>query len=582
MRFSKKIRVVVGLFCLVLIVSACNLAGGGEPSAPLTSVTTTPVDMSITEAAPSSTGDAAVPPEHRIGVRFVGGVGEFYNRDTGEKFIPRGNNYVRLDPQKRANGDMQTYHSVFDPELYDRPEITTAFQEMHELGYNTVRVFVSQNTIGTSGGGLNEETMNNIVDFLALAKEYDLYVIFTQDWLPGGKYGRMLNEDCCDTFNMMNANFLPPAGLRANIAYFQDFVQYLIDHDAALDMVFSYQLRNELYFNMDFPPLSMTSGLVTALDGKTYDMANMEDKKRMVDNNMVLWMDEVRAAILEIDPTALVSVGFFWPQEPNPARVGDERYINTAPAIWDSELDFVDLHPYPAAELSFEEYVENFGINGMQEKPIVMGEFGATTQNVPSVSNAASILMEWQVKSCEYGFDGWLLWTWDLYETNDFYSAKSGEGQIGDVLAPVNRADACQLGQFDFFENNVALNKSVTASRSLADEPPTNAVDGSGAQWGSAAPPIQWIQIDLGQPYTVNLLRLQVAQYPEGATAHDVYAGSSPDTLTLVHTFDGETVDNQLLEFQPDVPLTDVQYVRVTTTKSPSWVSWREIEVIVP
>lgn len=582
MMFSKKIGGIVILLCLVLAMSACNLTSSEKPSAPLTPATPTPKNIAITEAVPTSTDDAVFSPEHRIGVRVVDGVGEFYNRDTGEKFIPRGNNYVRLDPQKRDNGDMQTYHSVFDPGLYDRPEITAAFQEMHDLGYNTVRVFISQNTVGTSGDGLNEETMNNIVDFLALAKEYDLYVIFTQDWLPGGKYGRMLNEDCCDTYNMMNANFLPPAGLRANIAYFQDFVQYLIDHEAALDMVFSYQLRNELFFDMDFPPLSMTSGLATALDGKTYDMANMEDKKRMVDNNMVLWMDEVRAAILEIDPTALVSVGFFWPQEPNPARVGDERYINTAPAIWDSELDFIDLHPYPAAELSFEQYVENFGINGMQEKPILMGEFGANTQSVPSVSNAASILMDWQIKSCEYGFDGWLLWTWDIYENNDFYSAKSGEGQIGEVLAPINRPDACQSGQFDFLENNVALNKSVTVSRALSDEPPANAVDGSGAQWGSGALPTQWIQIDLGQLYTVKLIRLQVGQYPDGETTHDVYVGSSPDSLMLVHTFDGKTIDNQRLEFQPDTPLTDVRYVRITTTKSPSWVSWKEIEVIAP
>ena len=333
---------------------------------------------------------------------------------------------------------------------------------------------------------------------------------------------------------------------------------------------------------MDFPPLSLTSGRVTALDGQTYDMSSLDDKKRMMDANLVLWMDKVRAAILEVDPTALVSVGFFWPQEPNPARIGDERYINTEPAIWDSQLDFIDLHPYPASELTLPQYVENFGINGMQEKPILMGEFGVATQAAPSASKAASTLMDWQIQSCDFGFDGWLLWTWDIYENNDFYSAKSDQGQIAKALAPVTRPDPCQSAQFDFTENNVALHKSVTASGGLPDQPPANAVDGTGAQWGAGAFATQWIQIDLGQPYTVKEIRLMASQYPNGNTTHQVYAGSASDDLRLVYTFDGFTKDNQILDYQPDPQLTKVRFVRILTTNSPSWVSWKEIEIIAP
>jgi len=578
MRASRRNWVDCWLFCLIFTLSACNLPGNTEPSIPSVS----PSTASKTETTTQSPGRPVGAMAHRIGIRQVDGTGEFFDRETGEKFFPRGNNYVRLDPQKREDGSIQTYHSVFDPGLYDKQELTIALKEMHDLGYNIVRVFISQNTIGTDNDGLNKETMGNIIDFLQLSKEYHLYVIFTQDWLPGGKYGRILSEDCCETFDMNNANFLPQAGLQANIAYFQDFANYLIDHDAPIDMVFSYELRNEMFFDMDFPPLSMASGQVTALDGNTYDMSSMEDKKRMIDNNVVLWIDKVRTAILEIDPTALVSVGFFWPQEPNPARVGDERYINTGPAIWESQLDFIDLHPYPAGELTFLQYVENFGIKDMQEKPIIMGEFGASTNEVPSVSKAVSILMDWQVQSCEYGFDGWLLWTWDIYENNDFYSAKSDQGQIGEALAPINRPDPCQSAQFEFIENNVALNKNVTASRALSDQPPSNAVDGTGAGWGAGASPVQWIQIDLGQAYTVSEIHLMVGQYPDGETVHELYTGATIDDLQLMHTFEGYTKDNQILDFQPDSPLTDVQFVRIVTTSSPSWIAWKEIEVIAP
>ena len=573
-------RAATWLICLLLISAGCD-SSRAAPTSP-TSETAT-VAPSTSATLPASTIPPAslpLPPiEHRIGVRVVDGVGEFFDRQTNERFVPRGNNYIRLDPQQMEGGGTHIYHSVFDPGLYDRTEVVTAFQEMHALGYNIVRVFVSQDTIGTSGG-LNEGYMENILDFLGIAKANDLQVIFTQDWLPGGKYGRILSGNCCDTFNMMNVHFLSDAGLQANVAYFQDFSQYLIDHRAPLDVIFSYELRNELYFDMDFPPLSLTSGLVTALDGNTYDMASLEDKKRMIDANLVLWVDSVRAAILEVDPTALVSVGFFWPQEPNPARIGDERYVSTAPVIWDSQLDFVDLHPYPAAELTLEQYVENFGLSGMEEKPILMGEFGVATSAVPSVSRAASTLMDWQIQSCGYGFDGWLLWNWDIYENNDFYSAKSDEGQIGEVLAPVNRPDPCQSAEFAFIEDNVALNKSVTASRALPDQPAANAVDGTGAQWGAGAFPIQWIQIDLGDLYEVREIRLMVSQYPEGATTHQVYVGSTTTDLRLVHTFDESTRDNQILIYHPDLALTDAEFVRITTTGSPSWVSWKEIEVI--
>lgn len=453
---------------------------------------------------------------------------------------------------------------------------------MHADGYNTVRVFISQNTIGTSGG-LNTTYMDNIIDFLKLAKENELYVIITQDWLPGGKYGSILNGDCCDTFNMMNIHFLSSAGLEANKAYFQDFVRYLMDHHAVLDALFSYELRNELFFDMNFPPLSLTSGMVTAVNGNSYDMSKDEDKKKMVDENMVYWMDSIRASILDLDPTALVSVGFFVPQEPNPARIGDERYINTQPAILNSQLDFIDLHPYPASELTLKQYVENFGVQNAEEKPIIMGEFGVSMQGASTVDQAAKILMNWQADSCQYGFDGWLLWSWDIHENNDFYSAKSGDSQIEKILAPVNRPNPCETGQFDFIETNVALHAKVTASHALKDQPTSNAVDGTDAQWGSGKSPKQWILIDLGKPYLIKKIRLTVGQYPDGNTVHTIEVrGPKGSNYLLVYTFDGFTKDSQVLEFKPAIPIANVQFIRITTVSSPSWVSWKEIEVITP
>src|SRR5712692_651029 len=63
---------------------------------------------------PAST--ASIPAsEHRIGVRVVNGIGEFYDRVTGQKFVPRGNNYIRLGPQTDPSGIRIITHSTFNP-----------------------------------------------------------------------------------------------------------------------------------------------------------------------------------------------------------------------------------------------------------------------------------------------------------------------------------------------------------------------------------------------------------------------------------------------------------------------------------
>ena len=352
-------------------------------------------------------------PEHRIGVRVMDGVGEFYDRITGARFVPRGMNYVRLAPQTLSDGSTQIYHSVFDPGKYAPAEVLAQFAKMKARRYNVVRVFLSQNTIGTPAGGLSDDYMKNVADFLALAKQQELFVMFTQDWLPGGKYGAVISQDCCDLFNFNNAQDLPPAAVRAYQLFYTDFITTLMDLDAPTEVIFSYELRNEFYFDTDYPPLSLKTGMIATANGDTYDMSSQTDKQSMLEENLPYFIDNVRAAILKADPTALVSIGFFVPQEPNRARVGDTRLVVSAPAIWGSQADFIDLHAYPGFELTLKQHLENFGVNGMQSKPIIMGEFGANIHSYPSAEAAATALMNWQVESCQYGFDGWLFWTWD-------------------------------------------------------------------------------------------------------------------------------------------------------------------------
>ena len=291
----------------------------------------------------------------------------------------------------------------------------------------------------------------------------------------------------------------------------------------------------------------------------------------------------MRGAILAVDPTALVSVGSLWPKSPNPARAFDSRVIRAQP-LYTSSLDFVGLHLHPGVELTYDGYMQNYELTTPVAKPIVLGDYGAFQFAYPTVADAELALKGFQADSCASGFDGWVFFSWDTTEFGSgeapMWNGMSSGGQIGQALGPRLRPDPCVPVPG---AGNLALGKPVTASASL-DGPAANAVDGLMAnRWGAGAYPPQWIEIDLGAPVTIGKVRLYVAQTPEGATTHRVEGrATTGDVWALLHEFTGSTHDNGVLEHIPGSPWTNVRYVRVNTTASVSWVSWREIEIFAP
>jgi hypothetical protein len=130
---------------------------------------------------------------------------------------------------------------------------------------------------------------------------------------------------------------------------------------------------------------------------------------------------------------------------------------------------------------------------------------------------------------------------------------------------------------------NLALGKLVRVSAIEAGHPGGDAVDGdSGTHWSAGAMAPQWIEIDLGQPFDIAELRLIPSQYPAGQTDHQVLGrGPNPgDAFELLHDFNEFTEDGQRLVFTPPAAWQDIRYVRIATNRSPSWVGWREIELI--
>ncbi|HEY5982832.1 MAG TPA: hypothetical protein VIU38_05110 [Anaerolineales bacterium] len=435
-----------GLALAALLLASCGPGekppGALAPSA-LGSEAVASTPLLPPEAKPSATH---APPSHRIGVRTVNGIGEFYDIQTGAKFVPRGMNYARL--QHLLPGG--PWHSNFDPALYDPNAVEQALARMQLDGFNTVRVFIdccsaAGEQVGYSGGGLDKRYLAKVVDFLGRARGHDIFAILSVDLTPGeGGYNDALWPAFGPNFDGENVRYLTRGGFEAKRAYTVDFVQAMLDLEAPVDAILAYDLTNEIHFDTSKPPLSLTEGQVKTLNGKSYDMADRKAKDAMVNENLIYWIDGLREVIRTIDPSALVTASFFVPQGPVPTRQGDSRFILTDAVIHESQADFIDVHPYPRMGLNLSGFAANFGMSAEDVKPVIMGEFGASTTWYGNTGDAARSLRNWQVESCRYGFDGWLLWTWDSEEQTAFYPALAGDGEIEQILAPANRPDPCK------------------------------------------------------------------------------------------------------------------------------------------
>ena len=116
---------------------------------------------------------------------------------------------------------------------------------------------------------------------------------------------------------------------------------------------------------------------------------------------------------------------------------------------------------------------------------------------------------------------------------------------------------------------------------SLLDNPPALAVDGNlETHWSAGGHPPQWIELDLGDTFTVSRINLIVDQFPDGQTRHQLFGkATAQDAYELLREFDGQTTNGQILEHTMPTPWTG-RFIKVETLTSPSWVAWKEIEVI--
>jgi hypothetical protein len=131
-------------------------------------------------------------------------------------------------------------------------------------------------------------------------------------------------------------------------------------------------------------------------------------------------------------------------------------------------------------------------------------------------------------------------------------------------------------------ESRLPDGRLLMASRASPAGPPAYALDGRpDTAWNAGTYAPAWIEIDLGKPRTVTEIRLLVEQSPDGETIHQAIGISSTGSEFPLAEFRGFTRAGEWLTQSVTPPLVGIQSVRITTWASPSWVAWREIELIL-
>lgn len=415
----------------------------------------------VTSLLAVSIADAAVKPLPRIAPKAEKPVAKFSNTQTGEVFSPIGVNYVRLDWI-----DQIPYHTTMNAALYDPIRTDRDFREIAASGYTVIRIFLDHGDpahqalqqYGLAGPmthnteDLYPPALDAFIDLLRLANKHGLYVIVDAEYVPTNKYYVNMSVDYSDeTYGRYNWMYLSEKYIRAKALYFTKLVEavkFAEPDGVLLSTVFSWELQNEIAIHGNFAPFNQFSGTVTTADGKTYDMADLEDRQRCWDNNVIHWANTVSDAIRAVDPDAMVSASVFCYQlvgkeGPNglAGHYADHRFPASLQAIVDSKLSFVDIHTYDTTmqqNYDVESSLNSSGFDKLDKgiKPFLMGEYGTFKDKYPDIGDAKAAMLRHRSEMRRLGFSGELFWTWDTHSQKRIWDLTEEGGVLLDALKP--------------------------------------------------------------------------------------------------------------------------------------------------
>lgn len=409
----------VALLCLLEYGHALQAfgdpPGGGEAA-------TVPVVAAILAPSP-------VTPLPGIAIRKTpGAVAEFYRRDTGEVFLPKGFNHTVLE------GGASGWHATFNTGVYDSGKMEATLRAMAAAGANTIRVWAwgVQNATGFTGApdsdGLNPAYMENFLDFLRRATRSGIYVIPILDEVPrNAGYDSVAARAETSAGDALisgyNRNYLCPGPLAAKAAAAADFVRYLKRADPGLlNTVFGWSFANEIFVNNTQGPFDISSGSAVTANGRSYDMSDNSRRQACYDESILHWVNTLADAIKEVAPDALVTAGM-WTSDAHgrpPVNYllpdGKDPRVPPRPSVLagpDSRLDFLDIHIYPWDGTSrVNPDAHEAAAVAAKGKPVLVGEYGVFKNK--TIDEARVMMREMVEQAVALGYRGALHWAWNL------------------------------------------------------------------------------------------------------------------------------------------------------------------------
>jgi len=397
----------------------------------------------------------------KIGIRKSGEYAHFYSKQSGQPFFVKGMNYIRL-----RHGDHATFEAAVgsSPAYYDRDQADHMLRTLSTNGYNTVRVFIigrSSRNPGIGGDyeetqGLYEPYMENVLDFLRLARTHGVYVLptFGDGELPRNRYYRDRIKDLPRGINVM---YLTPEGIAAKKQYVVDFLTQIKRKDEGLlDVLLGVQLQNELHLRCDGWPFTLTEGTLRMPNGKSYDMSGAQERQQLMDDGINYYHNVLAGAVRRIAPELLVCEGVFTlravGKTPDthrgvfPLTSGDKRFPPTAPVLGRSDLDFIDIHFYRTRRQeqvsdAFQKDMDSmeFFCEEMRTlrrtRPVILGEFGSFRHVDDTFPQASENLIDIRDLAIENHMMGIMMWTYDTFEQEPLYPAMEDKGLFLQRLA---------------------------------------------------------------------------------------------------------------------------------------------------
>lgn len=345
----------------------------------------------------------------------------FFVKATGARIIPRGFNHTVLD---------KGWHATFNTNVYRHDAMEKVLEEMRRIGANVIRVWIwgRQDETGFTGSmkslGLNGAYMENVVDFLRLATQYQIYVIPILDETPHNAYYDALMVDPAHEVNPdvggYTRQYLAQGPIAAKRMAIADFVKYIKASDPGLlNAVIGWSLANEVFVNYTDAPFCLEEGEALMANGKRYGITEKDQRQACYDEGIVHWANQLTSAIKAIDPEALVTAGMWTTDVCGRSPVNsvlpddkDPRVPSRPSALGgpNSLLDFIDVHIYPWDGTS--KVRPDMHERDLVKKPAIVGEYGVFKDK--TADQARTMFREMLEQAYAIGYRGDLFWVWNL------------------------------------------------------------------------------------------------------------------------------------------------------------------------